>query len=486
MDLLDKLNKAGKIKSSSILKDSIFFTSNEMIHTDLPILNIAFSGDLDGGLTSGVTVVSGQSRTWKSNMGLYCMKAYLDKYEEAIALFYDSEFGIPTDYMETMGIDTNRVLHIPVTNLEELKFDIVSRLESIERGDKVFIMIDSIGNLASKREYDNAMAENSAKDMSRAGDIKSLFRIVTPHITMKDIPCIMISHVYSEMGLFPKTVVSGGCMVAGTYIPTTRGIIPIEEIKVNDIVSSPYGKRKVTHIWNPETLDEGNPVCYRLVFSDGYKITVSGNHKILSTNNEWICAKDMIDANGNTKQFLFRGFDGAKIRLVDIVEVGNKPVYDITVEGENCYFGENGLTHHNSGITYSSNNIFIISKSQNKEGNELVGYDFTITIDKSRYVKEKSKMSFTVKYDEGISKYSGLLDLALEYGIVTKPSNGWYQKRGEESKLRQKDTNTDAFWKDILEDEGFKTFIKKKFQLGYNQRTSTTENIEAEKTGENK
>ena len=119
-------------------------------------------------------------------LGLYCMKAYLDKYEDAIALFYDSEFGITSDYMETMGINSERVIHIPVTNIEELKFDVVSRLESVERGDKVFIMVDSIGNLASKREYDNAVAENSAKDMSRAGDIKSFFRIVTPHITMKE------------------------------------------------------------------------------------------------------------------------------------------------------------------------------------------------------------------------------------------------------------------------------------------------------------
>ncbi len=63
--LLDKLNKAGKIKSSSVLKESIFFTSNETIHTDLPILNIAFSGDLDGGLTSGVTVISGASKSFK-------------------------------------------------------------------------------------------------------------------------------------------------------------------------------------------------------------------------------------------------------------------------------------------------------------------------------------------------------------------------------------------------------------------------------------
>ena len=63
--LLDKLNKAGKVKTASILKDSIYFTTNETCKTDLPILNIAFSGDLDGGLTPGVTVLAGASKSFK-------------------------------------------------------------------------------------------------------------------------------------------------------------------------------------------------------------------------------------------------------------------------------------------------------------------------------------------------------------------------------------------------------------------------------------
>lgn len=418
-------------------------------------------------------------------LALYCMKAYLDKYEDSIALFYDSEFGTPSDYLATMGINPERVIHIPVTNLEELKFDMVSRLESIERGDKVFIMVDSIGNLASKREYDNAISENSAKDMSRAGDIKSLFRIVTPHITMKDIPCIMISHVYSEMGLFPKTIVSGGCLVAGTKIPTQRGLIAIEDIIVGDLVNTRAGKNVVTHTWKPETLFEGFPICYRLVFSDGYKVSVSANHRFLDINDNWVYAKDMITSNGDTVPVVLKGFDGARITLVDIVEVGTKPVYDITVDSLNEYRMPNGILSHNSGVMYASNNCFIITKSQEKEGTELVGYNFTINIEKSRYVKEKSKLSFTVKYNEGISKYSGLLDIALESGDVIKPSNGWYQRKGTENKLRLKDTNTKEFWDPILNDDNFKTYVKEKFQLGYKQRNPVVkDNVAAEETEE--
>ena len=335
--LLDKLTKAGNIKTSTILSNSVFFVSKETIPTDLPILNVAFSGDIEGGLTSGVTIFAGESKCYKSFLAIYAMKAYMDKYPDAVALFYDSEFGIPTGYMESIGMDLTRIIHIPITNIEEMKFDMVKRLEDIERGDKVFIMVDSIGNLASKREVENALAENGSADMVRPKEMKSFFRIITPHITMKDLPCVIINHVYKETGLYAKTVVGGG-----------------------------------------------------------------------------------------------------------------------------------------TGVMYSANTVFIITKSQEKVGTDIVGYNFTINIEKSRFVREKAKMTFQVLYESGINKYSGLLDIALESGNVIKPSNGWYQKvdrdTGEvfEKKYRLKDTYSEEFWGDILSSSSFQNYVKKRYQLGAN------------------
>ena len=470
--LLDKLNKAAKVKTSSILKDSIYFTTSETCHTDLPILNIAFSGDLDGGLTSGVTVLAGASRSFKSLLALYSMKAYLAKYDDAIALFYDSEFGTPADYLSSMGIDTERVVHIPVTNLEELKFDLVSRLEALERGDHVFIMVDSIGNLASKREYENAVNENTAKDMTRAQEIKSLLRITTSHITMKNLPCIVISHVYAEQGMFPKTVISGGCVTAGTLVATECGLVAIEHVKEGMLVRTHQGMKPVKTVWTPETLEEGKPTVWRLVFSDGFKLTCSASHKLLDTAGNWIEVKDMVDQQGEAKPLMFRGLDGAKLRLVDAVELGEKPVYDLEIEDAHSYMHPNGLISHNSGVMYACNTAFIITKSQIKDGSELAGYTYTIHIEKSRFVKEKSKLPFDVTYNEGINKFSGLMEIALESGHVVKPSQGWYQRRGEEVKRRLKDTQTDNFWNPILEDQTFKDFVKAKYKLPWEDRSA--------------
>jgi RecA/RadA recombinase len=341
--LLEKLQKAGSVKHAEILSESSFFNVKDCISTDLHILNIAFSGDVKGGLVPGLTVVAGQSKSYKTLLSLYCMKAYFDKYEDSVALLYDSEFGITPDYLEMNGIDASRIIHIPIEHIEQLKFDIVKRLNEIQRGDKVFVMIDSLGSLSSKKEVDDAIDEKSVADMTRAKSIRSLLRIITPHLTMKDIPCLAINHTYQTMEMFSKAVVGGG-----------------------------------------------------------------------------------------------------------------------------------------TSVMYSANQIFIVTRSQEKDGTDLVGYNFTINIEKSRFVKEKSKLTFQVKFDEGIGKYSGLMDLALESGHVIKPKNGWYQKLGEEKNYRLDATNTEEFWQPILEDKSFQDYIIYKFKLSNKIVVDESEEYEEE------
>jgi RecA/RadA recombinase len=278
---------------------------------------------------------AGPSKHFKTAFSLLMAKSYLDKYEDAALLFYDSEFGTPQSYFDTFGIDTKRVLHTPVTDVEQLKFDIMQQLSTIERGDHLIIVIDSIGNLASKKEVEDALDQKAVADMSRAKQMKSLFRMVTPHLSMKDIPLVVVNHTYKEIGLYPKDIVGGG---TGSY--------------------------------------------------------------------------------------------------------------------------------------YSADNIFILGRQQEKDGTELTGYNFIINVEKSRYVKEKSKIPVSVSFDGGLSKWSGLLDIALESKHVVKPSNGWYSKcdpvtgEVEEKKYRLKDTDTKEFWLPLLTDKTFYDYVKNKNSMG--------------------
>ena len=210
MSIMDKLKKNSKLDHTSILSESKFFTEKDMVPTDVPMMNVALSGSIDGGLAPGLTVLAGPSKHFKTSFALIMASAYLKQYPEAALLFYDSEFGSPQSYFEQFGIDTSRVLHTPITNVEELKFDLIGQLEALERNDKVCVVIDSIGNLASKKELEDAINEKSVADMSRAKSLKVLFRMTTPYLAMKNIPLIAVNHTYQEMGLFPKAIVSGG------------------------------------------------------------------------------------------------------------------------------------------------------------------------------------------------------------------------------------------------------------------------------------
>lgn len=288
MSLIDKIRKNTTVKETEILATSKFFAKKDMIPTSIPVVNVALSGRLDGGLTPGLTMWAGPSKHFKTAFSLLMAKAYMEKYEDAVVLFYDSEFGTPQAYFDSFGIDTDRVVHTPITDIEQLKFDVMQQLNGIQRGERVIIVIDSIGNLASKKEVEDALEQKSAADMSRAKQLKSLFRMVTPHLNLKDIPMVVVNHTYKEIGLYPKDIVGGGCMVAGTLVQMADGTLKkIEEIAVGDSVRTLLGHQLVTATWNPDTLVEGVPECFEVEFEDGSKYICSDQH-MFKRGDEWV------------------------------------------------------------------------------------------------------------------------------------------------------------------------------------------------------
>ncbi len=295
--LLAKLKKNSTVKMANAMSESKFFNEKDQVKTDLPILNLALSGSIHGGLSSGLTIVAAPSKHFKSNISLFMVSAYMKKYPEAVCLFYDSEFGSPPDYLHTFDIDLERVLHTPIAAVEDLRSDLTIQLDGIERGEKVIVFIDSVGNLASRKETQDALDGKEKADMTRAKTLKSLFRIVTPQFTLKEIPCIVINHTIETLEMFSKTVMTGGCVVKDTMIKMADGTDKaVQDILPGELVKTLTGTAEVTHSWNPETLAVGTPECIELEFDDGYKVTVSNNHKFLCSVNDqfvWIEAKDL-------------------------------------------------------------------------------------------------------------------------------------------------------------------------------------------------
>ena len=294
MSLRDRLIKNSTIDHTALLTESKVYGRKDMIPTAVPMINVALSGRLDGGLTPGLTVLAAPSKHFKTAFSLLMAAAYLKQHPDGTILFYDSEFGTPESYFTSFGVPLESVVHTPITDIEQLKFDIMHQLQEIKRGDKVMIIIDSVGNLASKKEVEDALKQNTAADMTRAKQLKSLFRMVTPHLTIKDIPMVVVNHVYMEQSLYPKAIVSGGCLASGSKIKMYNGSTKnVEDIKIGDLVSTLRGPKMVTDTWNPETLEFGYPECYEIEFDDGTKVICSNHHPFL-VNDEWIDAEDLI------------------------------------------------------------------------------------------------------------------------------------------------------------------------------------------------
>jgi len=231
MSALEKLKKNSTIKESSIITKSEIYNDAEtdFVPTDDPMINVALSADVDGGLSAGHTMLAGPSKHFKSMFGLLLAGAYLKEHKDATLLFYDNEFGTPDAYFKFFNIDTERVIHTPITNVEELKHDIINQLNILEKGDKVIILIDSIGNIASKKEIDDALSGSDKADMTRAKQMKGLWRMVTPLLKMKNIPLISINHTYQTIEMFSKAVPSGG--TGGIYSAQNIWIIGRQQNK---------------------------------------------------------------------------------------------------------------------------------------------------------------------------------------------------------------------------------------------------------------
>jgi hypothetical protein len=172
------------------------------------------------------------------------------------------------------------------------------------------------------------------------------------------------------------------------------------------------------------------------------------------------------------------------MKIRSIRSVGKKPVYDISVQDAEHYILENGVVTHNTGSYYSADNIWIIGRQQDKDADGINGYHFVINVEKSRFVKEKSKIPISVSYDGGINRWSGLVDIALEGGYLAKPKTGWYavvdRSTGEvlAPNVRMADIiDNDTLWTKMFETTDFAKYIENKFKMGGHMLASTEEEV---------
>ena len=218
---------------SDFLKDIIKETGNEyaglvsdgidsaddtsFIDTGSHAFNALLSGSIYGGMPSNkITAIAGEAATGKTFFALGICKAFLDKDPEAGIIYFESESAISKQMIEARGIDSKRMVIVPVATVQEFRNQSIKILDKyIEQTEKtkkpLMFVLDSLGMLSTTKEMEDTAAGKETRDMTRSQIVKSTFRVLTLKLGKANIPMIMTNHTYDVIGsMFPQKEMGGG------------------------------------------------------------------------------------------------------------------------------------------------------------------------------------------------------------------------------------------------------------------------------------
>tara|TARA_R100001443_G_scaffold35856_1_gene49684 strand:+ start:14892 stop:15914 length:1023 start_codon:yes stop_codon:yes gene_type:complete len=262
------------------------------IDTGSYMFNALLSGSIHGGIPSNkITAVAGESATGKTFFVLGMCKHFLDNNPDAGVIFFESESALTKKLIEDRGIDSSRMVIMPVTTVQEFRHQALSVAEKYleqDEGDRkpLLFVLDSLGMLSTTKEVEDTAEGKETRDMTRAQVLKAAFRVLTLKLGRAKVPMVITNHTYD---------------VVGAYMP--------------------------------------------------------------------------------------------------MKEMGG-----------------------GSGLKYAASTIVYLSKKKDKEGTEVVGNIIHCKTQKSRLSKENMMVDVRLRYDTGLDKYYGLLDLCTKYGIFKQVS----------------------------------------------------------------
>ena len=218
---------------SDFLKDIIKETGNEyatlasdgvtggdvdsFIDTGSYAFNALLSGSIFGGLPGNrITAIAGEAATGKTFFALGVCKHFLDKDKDAGVIYFESENAVSKDMLEQRGLDTNRIVIMPVATVQEFRLQAIRVLDKYLEQEKdkrkpIMFVLDSLGMLSTTKEMEDTAEGKETRDMTRSQIVKSAFRVLTLKLGQANVPMIMTNHTYDVIGsMFPQKEMGGG------------------------------------------------------------------------------------------------------------------------------------------------------------------------------------------------------------------------------------------------------------------------------------
>jgi len=185
------------------------------IDTGSYILNALISGDIYGGIpTNKITAFAGETTTGKTFFVLGIVKQFLADNPSGGVLYFESESALTKQMIEDRGIDSSRMIILPVTTIQEFTHQALKVVEKHMEGQEdrpLMMCLDSLGMLSTTKEVTDISDGKETKDMTRAQLVKGAFRVLTLKLGKAGIPLLVTNHTYKQVGtMFPQDVMGGG------------------------------------------------------------------------------------------------------------------------------------------------------------------------------------------------------------------------------------------------------------------------------------
>ena len=218
---------------SNFLKDIIKETGNEyatlvsegvdtadvtnFIDTGSYAFNALLSGSIYGGMPANkITAIAGEAATGKTFFALGIVKAFLDKDKDAGVIYFESESAISKSMIESRGVDSTRMVVVPVSTVQEFRTQSLKILDKYieqpeDKRKPLLFVLDSLGMLSTTKEMEDTAAGKETRDMTRSQIVKSTFRVLTLKLGKAAVPMIMTNHTYDVIGsMYPQKEMGGG------------------------------------------------------------------------------------------------------------------------------------------------------------------------------------------------------------------------------------------------------------------------------------
>jgi RecA/RadA recombinase len=218
---------------SDFLKDMISHIDNEYasliddgvsagdisgyISTGSYSLNALLSGSIYGGIPDNkITALAGEPSTGKTFYAINIVKQFLQDNPEGYCMYFETESAISKQMFLSRGIDSKRVVIIPVSTVQEFRTQALKILDKYletkkkSSTPKMFFVLDSLGNLSTNKEMEDVASGSAARDMTRAQVIRGTFRVLTLKLGKANVPMIVTNHVFQSIGSYVPTKEMGG------------------------------------------------------------------------------------------------------------------------------------------------------------------------------------------------------------------------------------------------------------------------------------